>query len=364
MQPILAGLRARASDFINKARANATPALDEGRVPVLEATGKLHRSFLPVAFGGDGSDGNLIITSGVTTIDLGGLEYAERNYAVVSITGSASLAFSNPHVNGTIFALKSQNDVIVTSSANPAINMAGMGASAGLPPTGRWASGDEGLAGGAGGQSAGGTAGAQAVVRVYTFTEAIIRIRKNYLIMCGAGGAEGGQNGDASGGANRFGTNGGRGGGGLVIECGGSWNVTANISVAGISAINNTNIVRAGTAGPGAGGGGAAGMFLGFYNNLIANTGAIVATGGNGGHGAAGSGTTGSWGGGGGGAGSLVNVGAAGGAINAAVGLNAAAASGAGGGGGAGFDGTGAGGLGGLGGSSMGGIVMKNTMWT
>jgi len=35
-----------ASDFINKATANATPSNDEGRVPVLESNGRLHPDFL------------------------------------------------------------------------------------------------------------------------------------------------------------------------------------------------------------------------------------------------------------------------------------------------------------------------------
>ncbi|MBI3887537.1 hypothetical protein HY310_00525, partial [Candidatus Microgenomates bacterium] len=81
-----------------------------------------------VKFGGTGANGALVITSGTTTINLGGLAVFTKNYTSISITGTGKLAFSNPHTNGTIIILKSQGNVVLTSSDAAMIDASGMGA--------------------------------------------------------------------------------------------------------------------------------------------------------------------------------------------------------------------------------------------
>jgi hypothetical protein len=357
------------SDFINKSQANPTPSADVNRVPKLETDGKLSNSFLRTGFGGDGTDGILAISSGTTTIDCAGAAFVEKNYMSVAITGSAKLAFINPHANGTIISIKSRGDVTLTSSTVPCVDVSGMGAtggaggapgtgSDGLPPTGRWINYDETTVNGKG-SGAGGT---QQTQNIYTFSADSIKLRKTISITCGAGGA-GGAQGSISGGTGAYGTAGARGGGALIIECAGALNFTGTVSTSGAAAINNPGTPTSGNAGGGAGAGGSAGMCLIIYNILTVNTGTISATGGNGGNGGAGTGTNNSAGNGGGGGGTIVAAGGAGGASSGSAGAAGAAGSGAGGGGGAGLDGSGAGGAGGAGGTSMGGIVFKNTIW-
>ena len=83
------------------------------------------------SFGGNGSDGLLKISSGTTTIDLANAAIVVKNYTHIEITGTAALAFSNPHANGTLIWLRSQGDVIITSSAAAAINGDSMGGAGG-----------------------------------------------------------------------------------------------------------------------------------------------------------------------------------------------------------------------------------------
>ena len=80
-----------------------------------------------IKFGGTGADGALAITSGTTTIDLGGAQVFVKNYTSISITGTGALAFTNPHANGTTVILKSQGDVTITSSASAAIDVSSLG---------------------------------------------------------------------------------------------------------------------------------------------------------------------------------------------------------------------------------------------
>ena len=129
-------------------------------------------------FGGDGSDGAISITSGTTTVSAGSGVLLIKNYTSISVTGSATLAFSTPATNGTITTLKSQGNVTLTSSA-VCIDASGMGGAGGAGGT--EANGSAGSAGrsildelthtGGGGQrgqtggaSTAGTAGAQVTV--------------------------------------------------------------------------------------------------------------------------------------------------------------------------------------------------------
>lgn len=324
-------------------------------------------------FGGSGSDGALAITSGTTTLDATNLALFVKNYTSISITGTAVLAFSNPHTNGTVIALRSQGAVTITSSATPGIDVRDMGAAgggggndSGIPSAsdGTEANGvlpqttsPKGLKGGEA-VATGGVGGAIMDIRYYT-TSDVLFFRHGIAITPGNGGGGGGGSPGAISNPSVRG-NGGRGGGALYIECKGALNFTGTINSSG--SVGTTPSVASGTnAGAGGGGGGSAGMVLIIYNTLTSASGTITATGGNGGTGGSGAGTNGTNAGGGGGGASINSAGATGGASSASAGGNAAG-TGAGGGGGAGRDGAGAGGAGGTGGASMGGFVLQN-LW-
>lgn len=246
------------------------------------------------SFGGDGSDGALSISSGTTTLDLGGAAVVVKNYTSISITGDGKLAFSNPGDNGTIIILKSQGDVVITSSTVPCIDAAGMGAAGGSGGNNTHGSGGGGFCavyynkliansgsiiatggshqaseggssnvgnngndgiiiangydnstppkGGSSGKGGGGsyTAGEYSDSNALTIGN---RIRNQYsyrnlFVFTGAGGASAG---------------GGRGGGALIIECNGSLNFTTEngISVRGITATRTVTDVGAGGNGIG-----------------------------------------------------------------------------------------------------------------
>ncbi|NTW33736.1 MAG: hypothetical protein HGB12_14140, partial [Bacteroidetes bacterium] len=70
-------------------------------------------------FGGTGVDGALIVSSGNTNIDLGGAQNFIKNYSSISISGTGSITFINPHSNGTTIFLKCSGDAVLTSSATP-----------------------------------------------------------------------------------------------------------------------------------------------------------------------------------------------------------------------------------------------------
>jgi hypothetical protein len=258
-----------------------------------------------IKFGGTGADGALAITTGTTTIDLGGEAVVTKNYTSISITGDGKLAFSNPHANGTIIILKSQGDVTLTSSAAPMIDASNAGAAAGTAGQAIWSATNQGVNGVNGGGSVG-TGGAGGDVLVPTYSLNHIQYKHlNWSIGAGGGGGGtpsanngagggggggnitaglAGSNGISAGGlGNGSGGAGGRGGAFLVIECGGAWNfTTAN----GISVNGSQGGAGTGTGG-GGGGGGGAGVFIGLYNTLTANTGTITKAGG-----LAGTGTT------------------------------------------------------------------------
>lgn len=123
----------------------ATPIFvgdNDGRVPTqaendalvgtgTPSTSNPYVSKSTLRFGGTGSDGALAISSGTTSIDLGAAQVVVKNYTSVSITGTGALTFTNPHTNGTIIIIKSQGDMILTSSAAALIDASGMGASGG-----------------------------------------------------------------------------------------------------------------------------------------------------------------------------------------------------------------------------------------
>jgi hypothetical protein len=308
------------------------------------------------AFGGDGSDGDLIIESGTTTIDLGGVNYFTKNYSSISIIGTGKLAFSNAHSKGTNITLKCKNNVTITSSGSPTIDLASLGASGGTAgnigsigtsiffATGAGDGGSVGVVG----QTIDGGAGG-------TSTMAFISIDgKLFPLSCGAGG--GGGNIGASGGS---GGTGGLGGGGLLIECRGDLNfgASSDINLDGAAGAQGDDIYSAG------GGGGGGGVLIISYANLIANAGSVSADGGDGGAGTLGVRAGGSGGSGQSIGGNIPNGGDGGNATVSDAGTGGGGGAG-GGGGNPGSDGTGTNNSNGAGGGGAGGgawAIIQNT---
>lgn len=221
---------------------------------------------LPPKFGGTGADGALTISSGTTTIALGGQGIFTKNYTSISITGTGVLAFSGASTTGTTIILKSQGNVTLTSNAQSAINLAGAGGAAGSGSNS--GTGAIGLAGYPANVVMGGTynGGSSGIGAGGTGLYQIIHQggKGGLTLLPGSGGA-GSQNA------------GGAGAGAMYIEVGGAYNATSTILFSGTGGANAT-------AGSGAGGGGG-GSFVVLYNNLTANTATYTGTGGVGGTG-------------------------------------------------------------------------------
>lgn len=282
-------------------------------IPVATASGTLQRGWIPFKFGGDCSDGALSAVNVTTTVNLGGAAVFIKNYSSITVTGTGTIAFSNPHANGTQIVFRSCGDVTLTSS-NVNIDLRGIGAAGGAGNSaGAGAGGSNGTnwiaglvgggnggaaagagdsgGGGAGGSSAAsagsaGTAGSgtgsggAAGSTSYWNSESAPYILTYSRPGAGGGGGGSGNNNAITGG------NGSRGGGGLTIEVGGALNFTGSINAAGTA-----GLACAGAAPySGAGGGGGGGSVSIIYNTLTANSGTITVSGGNGGSCAAGSG--------------------------------------------------------------------------
>jgi len=280
------------------------------------------------------------------TMDLGGESVVTRNYKSITIDGTGQMNFSNPHDNGTVIILKSQGDVTITSSTNPAIDLRLMGAKGGIADT----DGNEptGLLlntnspkGAKGGPAGGGGGGGSRYDSpgFYTTTDTDLH-RRAIFLACGAGGG-GGETGGGTAGV------GGRGAGALLIECGGALTITGTINSSG-----EAGTAATGDAGAAGGGSGAKPVIL--YNTLILDTGTYTSTGGAGGGSPASGGADEH---GGGGAGSIEAAGGAGGATD----LDGNAGGVGAGGGGAGSQSGSPARGGGAGGASMGGLVARNT---
>lgn len=283
------GQKGRASDFKDSSAGSA----DVGKVPKLNANGQLDNSF-GLKFGGDGSDGELNISSGTTDIDVGGAKVFIKNYSSISITGTGKLTFSNPHANGTIIILRCTGDVTLTSSQAPMIDASGMGASGATGTTvvagnRTWGNGQQGQSLGflRCGANSGVTGGTALEMNSTLLSKANLLLysqifSRYHMAFVGGGGGNGSVTYNTGGGSCVVG-NGGKGGGALIIECKGKWNfTTANgISVAGKNPdINN---IVSGQYSVGGNGGGGGGFFLGLYNILTANSGTVNVAGGVGG---------------------------------------------------------------------------------
>lgn len=278
--------------FVDNADTSSTPSA--GKVVRWNASGTV-----PLKFGGTGADGALTVSSGVTTIDLAGASVFVKNYSSISITGTGSIAFSNPAAGGTIIILKCSGAVTMTSSSGNVIDLRSMGGAGGVGVTGtsagnigsafgKWLTYGTITGGGPGttsNRSGGGGASAStsgtnsssdgvggtspALNGSYPYYEKI-------FVFPGSGGGSGANNG--SGGISGAG---GRGAGALWIECAGALNfTTGTILATGATGGNNTAPV-----GSGSGGGGGGGSVVMLCNTLTASTGTITCTGGAGGTG-------------------------------------------------------------------------------
>lgn len=307
------GIKINTSTLVNLI-ATTTPT--SNKIPIASTTGQLSREWVPFGFGGDCTDGALTISTGTTTINLGGASEVTKNYSSISITGTGALTFSNPHANGTLVIFKSCGDFIVTSTINPAIDLRSIGATGGSGGSGAGGSGSKandwiagfvdggggGNAGAGGNDGSGGAGGSSAsgagsngsngsvVAGGTRGSYAYWNANSSQYILAyarpGAGGGAGGSGDNML--AN--GANGGRGGGGLYIEVKGTLNFTGIINASGSVGGNGT---LGATNYSGSGGGGAGGSISILYNTLTANTGTCSVSGGAGGS-SAGLGTGGS----------------------------------------------------------------------
>lgn len=254
-----------------------------------------------IVFGGDGTDGALSVSSGNTNIDCAGAALVVKNYTSISITGTGSITFINPHANGTAIVIKSQGNVTLTSSAAPMIDASGMGSAGGAAvasTTGLSTAGNSGSAptqlflfrAGAGGGGptstsvgAGGATGATPTWA--SVTKQFELLYPNAFI--GAGGGSGASSNGSGSGTATSGA-GGNGGGCLIVECAGALNFTtaSGISVAGKNG-GNGSIGGIGASADAQGGGGGGGGYCAlFYNTLTSASGTINSGFGSGGTGA------------------------------------------------------------------------------
>ena len=317
-----AELHLKTADGFNQATATPTA----GKIPIADGSGKLDNGWIGLGFG-DGSDGDLVISSGTTIIDLDGASYFEKNYSSISITGTGSLAFSNPHILGSVIVLKSKGDVTITSSASSAIDLRELG-SQGSTTNGVFDALDH---------------RAKTIYSnsyFYTLPNNPNSFNRQILVVTpGTQGADGyKQNGMGSL---------GKGAGGLIIKCGGNLNFTGVINASGKDGANG---VLGDETGDGGGSGGD--VVIAYKGTLIASSGTINNAGGKGGNGGTYVGTPRV---GGDGAGSSSGAGGAG--ISKGTPNNGGIKAG---GGGAGVTSSGPG-TGGSGGASDGGLIIKYT---
>lgn len=257
-------------------------------------------------FGGTGADGALSISSGTTTLNMGGASVYIKNYSSISITGTGALAFSNPASTGTIIIIKCQGSCTITSSATAAILADGMGAAGGAgggtsahagtqpliwaftaAPGAGGTGGTSGNYGGPGGGGAsvisaasggsannGASVGSNGNITGIYYNVNRVAFMKAY-VEPGAGGGSGTYNYGGTVGA------GGNGGGAVYIEVAGALNF-------GTGAVISANGSAGGSPSGsycGAGGGGGGGVVAILYNTLTANNGTIAVNGGAGGTG-------------------------------------------------------------------------------
>jgi len=257
-------------------------------------------------FGGDGSDGAFAEAAGTTTYDFSGAKVLIKQYSSFALTGTADIAVSNPHAEGSVLIILSQGNVTITSSASPAINLASAGGSGGaggsfFAPNVNYYVGSgagKGWLGSGAGQTvsvgnngpdgAGGSGGGNATIGIKGTGlgsaagssvpgkpgSALQGLSAFSRLVYPGGGGAGGSGSPGAPGDN--GHPGGRGGGGIYIECAGALNITGEIDVSGGAGENSADD-------GGAGGGGAGGSILILYSTLTDDSGTYTVTAGSGG---------------------------------------------------------------------------------
>lgn len=256
------------------------------------------------AFGGDGSDGTLSISSGTTTINCANAKLIIKNYTSISITGTGALAFNNPHPTGTYILFKSQGVPTLTSSATRGIDLRSLGSPGGAAKTGSGTvspsniDGNAGTSGSSlftitGGGAANGTnsisAAGGAISTVALNVNSYDFATGKYPFVFVAGGGGSGSIFNSGGGGTAYsGTTGvgGAGAGAFVLESAGALNFGASFTIDASGSSGTNASARTGILTEVGGGGGGGGGFVGlFYNTLTANAGTINIAGGVGGTG-------------------------------------------------------------------------------
>lgn len=250
-------------------------------------------------FGGNGSAGALAISSGTTTITVpANVQYVEKDYTSISITGTASLQFSSSTnavaATGVVIILRSQGNCTITSTSNASIDGRWLGGGSGSATalSDSPSSGQSGIGGSGGGSTKGfglTTPFAGAEFNIGGTQEPPLQPFE--MPLPGGNGSVGG-----TGGPNGFsfgpaGT-GGIGGAAVYLECGGIYTFTGSINVAGGTGIPSPNNSSGGEQG-GDGGGGGGGNVEVLANKIGTDSGAYTLTAGAGGSGNGSSGNAG-----------------------------------------------------------------------
>lgn len=298
-QIVAAGAQNASTTVKGISKLSVAPASASNPIAVGDNDPRVLSNPASAKFGGTGADGALTIASGATNIDLSSAAVVIKNYTSISITGTGSLTFTNPHANGTIVILKSQGAVTITSSANPTIDLRSLGASANTDGiTSFGISTKPGANGSSQSTGAGASSGGVYIGKVLVFA-------KNAILAVGAGGGNGHQGNEwgsakcgtgGAGGASLINSGsaggtctaahvdngtagaGGRGGGSLLIECKGAYSASSVINASGANGTNGS-----GTGDNGGGGGGAGGTIVVLYETLTSNTATYTVAGGTGG---------------------------------------------------------------------------------
>lgn len=200
-----------------------------------------------VKFGGDGSDGDLVVAAGATTtLDFGGQNYLIKNYKTVNIAGV--LTATNTPASGGILILRSAGEFIVSGK----IDLKGKGATAGT--TGYYSNAANFYTGSA--------------TSTYYITNKFNYLYERGLkfpFVVGSGGGTASQSWTGPGCGNTYypGGVGGNGGGSLFLELGGKINITGYIDLSGNDGQNGVGGSNVGVSG---GGGGASGNIFMLYN--------------------------------------------------------------------------------------------------
>ena len=224
-----------------------------------------------VKFGGDGSDGDLVVAAGATTtLDFGGQNYLIKNYKTVNIAGV--LTATNTPATGGILILRSSGEFNVSGK----IDLKGKGATAN----------NIGYYSNAANFYTGSATSTYYITNKFDY---LYERNLKFPLVVGSGG--GSASDTISYGTHHPGGVGGSGGGSLFLELGGKINITGYIDLSGNDGADGVGSYNTGVSG---GGGGASGNIFMLYNEggqtiNISNN--VIINSGKGGNGVVGSGT-------------------------------------------------------------------------